>query len=180
MSMTSDSPLAGPRWGLAKSTADQLTKNISVPPVPVLEIAERSGVDVVFIDFEDLDEAVAGYCDFEQECIFVNMNDQPTRQTFTMAHELGHWILHRQYYLSNPEKYPVLPRYGSPDNTNPMEKEANHFAAHLLVPDRLLKPVIDAPVTKLARVFMVSRLMMEYRVATNTGTRACGRIFSCF
>ena len=164
MSTATSAPLSAPRWALAKQEADRLTSHINVPPVPVLEIAEISGVDVVFIDFEDLREQVAGFCDFEQRRIYVNADDATNRQTFTMAHELGHWVLHRQYYISHPDAYPVLPRFGSPDNSPPMEKEANHFAAHLLVPDRLLMPVIDIPVTRLTQIFLVSKLMMEYRV----------------
>ena len=153
-----------PRWQLAEKRAEDLSSDYSRPPIPVLEIAERSGVNVVFANFGGNSEKVSGFCDFEEKRIYVNSEDIQERQSFTMAHELGHWLLHRDYYLDNPEKYPVLPRFKDPDRDNPMEKEANKFAACLLVPERLLRPVKDAPLASLASVFGVSRTMMEFRV----------------
>jgi Zn-dependent peptidase ImmA (M78 family) len=118
----------------------------------------------VFSGFEAFADSVAGFCDFRAKRTYVNAADPTNRQTFTIAHELGHWVLHLEYYLAHPERYPVLPRYGRPENSDPLEREANFFAAHLLVPDRLLRPVIGAPITSLASAFAVSREMMEHRV----------------
>ena len=153
-----------PRWKLAERKANELTREFSSPPIPVLEIAERSGVNVVFANFGANSEKVSGFCDFENSRLYVNAEDIQERQSFTMAHELGHWLLHRSFFLKNPELYPVLPRFSDPDRDNPMEKEANKFAACLLVPERLLKPVQGAPISRLASVFGVSRTMMEFRV----------------
>lgn len=153
-----------PRWHLAESKANELTKNISAPPIPVYEIAESSGVNVVFVDFGAHAESVSGLCDFEAARIYVNKDDSTQRQTFTMAHELGHWLLHKELFLDDPDSYPVLPRFANPDSKNPLEKEANKFAACLLVPSRLLRPVREAPPATLAKIFGVSRLMMEYRL----------------
>jgi Zn-dependent peptidase ImmA (M78 family) len=152
------------RWGAAKSAADSLTADFTAPPIPVMEIAESSGVEVIFADFGEHKESVAGFCDFERAKLYVNADDMTERQTFTIAHELGHWILHRDLFLKSPQNYPVLPRFQSVDKNNPHEQEANHFAANLLVPERLLKPVIGAPLSVLAKVFGVSRKMMEFRV----------------
>lgn len=153
-----------PRWDLAEQTADRLTAKFSSPPIPVLEIAESNGVNVVFIDFGKHSESVAGFCDFKAKRLFVNAKDKPERQSFTMAHELGHWMLHRDVFLADPARYPVLPRFSEPNEKDPLEKEANKFAACLLVPKRLLSPVKEAPVSALARIFGVSRTMMEFRV----------------
>ena len=81
-----------------------------------------------------------------------------------MGHEFGHWMLHKEFYLANPDSYPVLPRFSDPNRNDPMEKEANKFAACLLVPERLLAPVKSAPVSALAKSFGVSRTMMEFRL----------------
>jgi Zn-dependent peptidase ImmA (M78 family) len=153
-----------PQWAAAKASADNLTDTYSTPPIPVLQIAERKGVDVVFANFGMHTGTVAGFCDFQNAKIFVNREDKAERQTFTIAHELGHWILHREIFVSEPDKYPVLPRFNEPDYSNAFEKEANHFAAHLLVPSRLLAPVSGAPVAAIARAFGVSKTMMEFRL----------------
>ncbi len=51
------------------------------------------------------------------------------RRRFTIAHELGHWELHEQYsqFLCDAED---MRDYGR----SPLEVEANHFAAELLMP----------------------------------------------
>lgn len=127
----------------------------------MIEIAESNGVHVVFADFGEHSEKVAGFCDFEAEKLYVNKADQTERQFFTIAHEFGHWILHREFFLENPQKYSVLPRFQSVGRHDLYEQEANKFAACLLVPERLLVPVSKAPVSALAKVFKVSKTMME-------------------
>lgn len=156
--------LAKPRWDLAKRKADELSAPFSAPPIPALEIAERQGVDVVFADFGESSDRVAGFCDFSAAKLYVNADDITQRQTFTIAHELGHWLLHRHIFEQDADKYQIFPRYQEVDRHNPFEKEANHFAANLLVPMRLLKSVKDAPVSSLASAFAVSRSMMEFRL----------------
>ncbi|MCB1473940.1 MAG: ImmA/IrrE family metallo-endopeptidase [Rhodobiaceae bacterium] len=151
-------------WDRAKSEADRLTEEYTIPPVPVLEIAEHNGVDVKFVEFDKYADEISGFCDFSEAKIYVNAEDILSRQMFTIAHELGHWILHRDIFLADPESYPVMPRFTNPDASDPLEEEANHFAANLLVPNRLLRPIIDLPISSLADLFAVSRIMMEYRV----------------
>jgi len=153
-----------PRWDWVKSKAAELARDYSSPPIPVLEIAEHSGVDVVFVDFRRFEREVSGFCDFRDAKLFINKDDSVARKSFTIAHELGHWVLHREFYLAHPDKYPVLPRFAMPDRNDILEREANHFAANLLVPEHLLRLVIGASVAQLARVFNVSIQMMEWRV----------------
>jgi len=153
-----------PRWKYVEKVADGLTSLYSVPPIPALEIAELSGVDVVFASFGSSTDRVAGFCDFAGAKLYVNAADPTPRQTFTIAHELGHWLLHKKYFDAHPEEYDILPRFQAPEENDAFEKEANLFAASLLVPKRLLKPVLDAPVSSLATAFGVSRTMMEYRL----------------
>jgi Zn-dependent peptidase ImmA (M78 family) len=140
-----------------------LTQDYKAPPIPVHKIAEEQGVDVVFADFGKHAETVAGFCDFAGARLFVNRVEPTSRQTFTIAHELGHWILHRAYFEANPERYPVLPRKTHPNKADPFEKEANCFAANLLVPERLLIEVKHLPTDMLASLFGVSPTMMSYR-----------------
>ena len=152
------------RWGLAQERANRLTKDYSAPPIPVIEIAESNGVDIVFAGFGDHNSVVAGLCDFENARLYVNKDDIEVRQYFTIAHELGHWLLHRDIFMSYPERYPVLPRFQNAEEHDPLEQEANCFAANLLVPKRLLKPVKLAPVSVLANIFKVSKTMMDFRI----------------
>ena len=59
--------------------------------------------------------------------IFYNNETTPERQRFSIAHELGHIVLH------DPSGATVLNREMSP-NDNPIESEANVFASRLLAP----------------------------------------------
>ncbi len=156
--------LTKPRWSHVESAANKLTAIYSAPPIPALEIAESNGVDVVFSSFGSSGDKVAGFCDFANARLYVNAEDVTERQTFTIAHELGHWILHKRYFDAHPDEYEIFPRFQSVAVSNAFEKEANSFAANLLVPKRLLKPVLHASVAHLARAFGVSQTMMEYRL----------------
>jgi Zn-dependent peptidase ImmA (M78 family) len=149
----------------ARLEARKLAEIFSSPSVPVVEVAEQSGVNVVFSDMGKFAEKVAGLLDFNARRIYVNKADPSNRQRFTIAHELGHWVLHRQAFEADPEAYPVLPRFQRVEASNAFEQEANAFASELLVPKHLLKNVRGAPVSALASIFDVSRTMMEYRLA---------------
>lgn len=46
--------------------ADRLSSEFSGPPIPVHEIAERNGVNVVVADFGNSSNAVSGYSEFEE------------------------------------------------------------------------------------------------------------------
>lgn len=155
--------LGAPRWDFVRKEAERFTEPYSSPPIPVHQIAQTNGVNIVFTTFGDLSEKIAGFCDFHNRRIFVNTKDNMGRQMFTMAHEFGHWVLHRDFFEKDPQSYAVLPRFQQLKKT-PMETEANVFAAELLVPKRLLEPVKGAPVAYLSQLFRVSREMMENRL----------------
>jgi Zn-dependent peptidase ImmA (M78 family) len=151
------------RWDFARETANKLTEKYSSPPIPVVEIAEGNGIAVHFSDFGKHSANIAGFCDFEEPAIYVNNSDSFGRKMFTIAHELGHWMLHRDFFEANPKEYAVLPRFQKAVK-NIFEREANCFAAELLVPKGLLLPIKDAGVARLADLFGVSREAMENRL----------------
>ncbi|MFQ3243738.1 MAG: Zn-dependent peptidase ImmA (M78 family) [Arenicella sp.] len=153
-----------PRYDVSTRLANGLTDIFTSPPIPVLEIAESNGVDVIFSDFGEHKDSVSGFCDFKNARLFVNKDESINRQTFTMAHELGHWLMHKELFIADPERYPVLLRSQSGDKNDPLEVEANNFAANLLVPSSLLISVKDFGSAKLASIFGVSLQMMEIRL----------------
>lgn len=58
------------------------------------------------------------------------------RRRFSIAHELGHWMCHHgQNSFCRTED--IQERNAK----NPVERQANAFAAHLLLPDYLLQPI---------------------------------------
>lgn len=67
--------------------------------------------------------------------IFVRKREARQRELFTLAHELGHLILHREGSIDSEEN--VFAAQGR-------EREVNAFAGHLLVPDDALARIDDA------------------------------------
>lgn len=111
---------------------------------------------------------------------YTNKN-RPPRQRFTIAHELGHYILGHQkqsIFIDTPEKYFTLFRNAySTTGEDPQEREANAFAASLLMPRNLVIKVAISfyqegisknedfdLVDKLATRFNVSKLAMSIRL----------------
>ena len=113
----------------------------------------------------------------KQYTITVNENDHRLRQRFTIAHELGHYIMHRVLIgngTSDNRAYRSTPD-GMYYNTNigrAEETDANKFAASVLMPwdkvEERRTEYIGPPedmARRLAREFEVSTRAMEIRLS---------------
>ena len=132
------------------------------PPVDPARIAREMGIKVFFVEFDGEDSLISGYYNYEDNSIKVNVEEYPRRQTFTIAHELGHKVLHEEWARSG--SYQVLMRDQSANRKLPVEREADAFAAHLLVPRKMLKRYIHEDVGALATLFAVSRPVIVNRI----------------
>ena len=108
--------------------------------------------------------------------IFVNSKARPERRRFTIAHELGHFILHRPIQPSfQCDKESV---YTGIDTLKQIEREADDFASNLLMPGDLLreriagKPIDFHLIGELAKEFGVSLESMSIRIIKYTEQRA--------
>jgi Zn-dependent peptidase ImmA (M78 family) len=160
-----------PNYEKATQAASDLLQKFgyAAPPINPARISEELGVGVVFAEFPEKFKNVSGFYDPSEDSIFVNSAEHPRRQTFTIAHELGHSILHKEWAMS--AEYKVLLRDQDLAVKDPIEQEANAFAAHLLVPrDMLDKYRRVASVEELSNLFAVSmpvirnRLKFEFRI----------------
>lgn len=137
---------------------------IDSPPVNPVAIARDRGVSVVFVEFMGDAADISGFYDCEENAIFVNREEYPLRQTFTVAHELGHKALHEDWARST--EYKVLLRDTTMQVNDFREKEANAFAAALLMPrsmvDRYWRSL---SVEQLSRLFAVSVPVVKNRLA---------------
>ncbi|SRR6266550_2120883 len=154
--------------GYARRLVNEL--DIEQAPVNVEDVAARYGVDIQPQEFPD-NISGALHRGPERSVIAVNEAHADTRQRFTIAHELGHYFLHRDA----PAFYDVEHLVGSHFRAkvtgatwDPKEIEANKFAAELLMPRKLLLERVasgDADIAKLAEEFNVSPEAMTYRLA---------------
>jgi hypothetical protein len=139
------------------------TKN---PPTDINGLASALGLSVIFSDLgEDAGKITrdirrGGFSGFS---IFVNENDTHTRQRFTVAHEIAHFLRHRdrvENTLIDDSMY--RSRLGTI-----VENEANSLAADLLMPRRVVGRLRSSGITnvrKLAATFDVSIEAMERRL----------------
>lgn len=128
---------------------------IKKPPIKPDIIAYGLGLDVYFLN---LPQNISGilYNKSNKPMIIVNKSDYITRQRFTLAHEIGHFLLHN---LKNNIHYD----YSYTKNSY-IEKEANNFAAALLIPNFLLKRYTNFSIEELSKVFLVSKKVVEIRL----------------
>lgn len=127
---------------LTRTANNLLTKyNISDFPVDVQKIAEGEGVQ---IEFRVLPDDISGLLNISQSkkpVIIVNNSHSKTRQRFTIAHELGHFLMHKPSGMHVDKNF--FRDIQSSLAQFPKEIEANRFAASLLMPERFVKAFIE-------------------------------------
>lgn len=118
---------------LAESVAQQLNFD---PTDDIAEAVKRLGGKIRYETtlLEDPSHTGSLFVDDEEQFeIVVPMHTSPTRDRFTIAHELGHYIVHylwpRQANANLPKKMKALRK-----DSDRVEWEANWFAASFLMP----------------------------------------------
>lgn len=112
---------------------------IKEAPVPIERIAKAKGARIYY---QSLVDDVSGFLfrDAAQTVIGVNTHHAAVRQNFTTAHELGHLLLHDEEKLHVDRDFRIRLRDDvSSHGTDESEREANLFAASLLMPKRFLE-----------------------------------------
>jgi Zn-dependent peptidase ImmA (M78 family) len=150
---------------------------ITEAPVPVSQIAQAKGARI-FVDSLEGDLSGFLYRDKDQAVIGVNTSHSQSRQNFTIAHELGHLLLHDQEQLHVDHEFRVRLRSDvSSQGVDEAEQEANFFAASLLMPKEFIERDLaheeyvdifddDDFLRKLARKYGVSAQALAIRLKT--------------
>lgn len=118
------------------------------------------------LKIEPLCDNVSGYIERKDDkfIIVINSLQSPLRQRFTLAHELGHYTLHKDY-LEGQHQDTVLFRDANEDSLG-IEYAANDFAAELLIPkeafENAIKTGINTP-KLLSNLFQVTEKAILYR-----------------
>ena len=141
-------------------------------PVNVEGLARDLGVRVTYPWVDDDISGELRRMSGDKFEISVNGTHAPTRRRFTLAHELGHFIYHRDligdgvddnraYRRTSTARY-ALTRIGTHEET-----EANRFAANLLMPMHLINQLRGEGLT---RQQMAKRLeVSEHALAIRLG-----------
>lgn len=140
-------------------------------PVDVEFIARREGIRIEVLPLDD-DLSGMSFIKDGHKIIIVNKNHHPNRRRFTIAHELGHHVLHTSYLMNNVhvDKAVLRRDHFSSYGVDNKEVEANAFAAELLMPEAEIKKWRrvdinnDTIIESLARKLRVSTAALIYRI----------------
>jgi Zn-dependent peptidase ImmA (M78 family) len=165
-----------PRYSLARKRAVELLRRarITKAPVSVERLAAHVNAEIVLQPFAGEVSGIVHRNRDGSAVIGVNSSHSIQRQRFTVAHEIGHLLLHADENLHVDRNFPIGLRAdtaGQPPNEN--EIEANQFAAALLMPSEFIADDIESlvgvdvlvAIRKLARKYRVSEQAMSIRLS---------------
>lgn len=121
------------------------------PPIPVEDIIERYlGLRLIYDDLTRVfGREVLGAVYVESKTICINErlfeSSSEGRLVFTCGHEVGHWVLHRQYLNGQPNDKTKNPSIVcKPGNAKePIEWQADYFSSCLLMPERDIREAFE-------------------------------------
>lgn len=154
------------------------------PYIPIQELVESEGISLISYDFG---ENVSGVLLIKNSkgTIGYSPRDSKVRRRFTIAHELGHYILHWRSE-ENPKSDDIFVdkdfivkfrdnKNSYSDAEHKQEQEANVFAAAILMPAFLIQAEFDRGeywylaetevIERLAKTFDVSIPAMTFRLS---------------
>jgi len=151
--------------------AEDIATQLEYQPAGDLEpILKRLGGRLVIKDFWDLENTDSGSIEIDgpgKFDIYVSNLTSALRDRFTIAHEIGHYVLHYLYPRKNGEELTKVfaTRYIDAENQRE-EWEANWFAASFLMPEEKFKAAYGrhgGDFSAIAEEFGVSRKAAKVR-----------------
>jgi hypothetical protein len=157
-----------PLWLRLKNTRlkpEELLKDLGLyeSPIRIVDVAEKLGAECFFVDDVEWSGAIEASTKTGEANIYVHRKHPKTRQRFTIAHEIGHLILHTdeediqgEWTFANRDHNLI----GQSDE----EQQANGYAAKLLMPRPMVRSVVakfGPDVDLLSKEFEVSRAAMR-------------------
>lgn len=124
-----------------KLIEELLEKNeVIEPPVDVEKIAKMLKITVVKRPYKDKGRLAAMLVRSKNRVIIgVNESHNKQKQRFSIAHEIGHFFLHKGEDLIVDKEFTINFRdYKTKNGEYSQEKDANYFAGCLLIPDKFL------------------------------------------
>ena len=138
-------------------------------PIPIEEIIDvKLGLDIVPIPNLYKDFGLSGYLTRDHSAIFVDQfqaDNYEEKYRFTLAHEIGHYILHRSFYedlpFKSPDEYVAWRLSVPPEDMSWFETHGDWFAGHVLVPTAPLENICSKIVEKYQNRFAQFRTIPD-------------------
>lgn len=139
----------------------------SARDIDVEAIAFDSGIDVLYESLNGCEATLVGFGG--NAIATISPSSSRGRERFSVAHEIGHWLLHRgKSFRCRADD--IVQNYSADIQ---LEKEADEFASHLLMPTAIFQPAIKATnrpglndLQEIAKIFEVSLQAVSIRLAT--------------
>lgn len=152
-----------------------LDKYIEQRPIPVVAIANYLGIKVFEKDFKDDDKYGEISKDSNNDyTITVNAKSDGLRKRHTIAHEIGHFVEHEDFFKNHNIINDVklnFQKNGYTELELIQEDEANEFAINLLVPKELAFKMLTSgkTVQDIANIFVVSEATVNLSIGWEVG-----------
>jgi Zn-dependent peptidase ImmA (M78 family) len=178
------------RYDFARRKAAELLEEgrVTKAPVPVKRLATLRGAVIRYQPFEEDGQHLSGMVRRLPDgsaVIGVNALHHTKRQRFTIAHELGHLLLHKDESIHVDKQFLVdrSRLLGKRDRVSsqaedPKEIEANQFAAELLMPRAFLLADLRGRRIDLESGEIAQELAGRYQVSVHAMTIRLARFFS--
>lgn len=130
-------------------------------PIDLGTILDRNSLILKKGDFKDPN--ISGAFNRDESTIYISDQETSERQNFTVAHELGHFKLHKE---KTTDIFYRKQMWEFGDGYQNEETQANWFAANLLMPAEAVKRMwkVTKNASELARFFGVSKAAMYFRL----------------
>lgn len=148
------------------------------------EVAAALGLELKEVEADGFDGALIRAQDAPIGAIAIRASiREAARKTFTIAHEIGHFVLPHHRHTSVACTSSEIGNWDDAGTEPKLEREANEFAAELLMPLELVKIIAEcaAPslelIEKIAREFGVSLSAAAWRYC-DVAAESCAVIWS--
>lgn len=179
------------RLGIARQDAEFLIRRLGITSAPIDPVSiahtERTHLRLCNGDYGNAFDGRLEYhsakrrfvCFFNTKYDRDDGRDHAPRTRFSLAHELGHYFIedHHEYLRSGGKSHASRSEFVA---ASPVEQQADCFAAHLLMPDPLVKPIVNQEelsvglISEVADTFRVSFVSAALRAAETS--HFCGAV----
>lgn len=120
---------------VAENARKKLELDENIPVSDICEILEKAGIKIYLVDskLKGFFGLSVSECDGgPASCVNTSKEISIERQIFTVCHEFGHLLLHKDSY-----------KVDEVEENKQQEKEANEFASYFLMPQKLFEEKIE-------------------------------------
>lgn len=176
------------RLGIARQDAELLIRRLGINSAPIDPVAiaetERRHLRLCSGNYGNACDGRLEYHPAKRRfvCFFNTKYDRgdgqghAPRTRFSLAHELGHYFIedHHEYLRSGGKSHASRSEFVA---STPVERQADCFAAQLLMPDQLVKPLVNQDELSVESIALVARTFQTSFVSSALRAVECSHFY---